>query len=104
MSEPAFTHGDNFREYYGWVTGADPAAPGATTPAPAEAAAVARRIERSQKRVDIAMPGTNAIIAGAILNLVDFRPQLSGRYKILVVRHSLSRDGWITTLTCEGAA
>ena len=86
----------NFREHYGWVT----------TPEEGKAAAktTARRIERSKKRVEISMPGTLEIVSGMVINLADFRPQISGRYKVLVVRQSVSRSAWTTSITCEGAA
>jgi uncharacterized protein len=86
---------DNFREFYGWVT----------TPDEAKAAAKSsgRRIERAKKTVELTMPGTLAIPAGAIVSLAGFRPDISGRYKAVIVRQSLSRAGWVTSISCEGA-
>lgn len=86
---------ENFRDFYGWVTSQDEAK--------AAAKSSARRIERSKKILELTMPGTLAIPAGAIVNLEGFRPDISGRYKAVVVRQSLSRSGWVTSISCEGA-
>lgn len=87
---------ENFREIYGWFSGDDEAK--------ATAKAAASRIDRSKKKLELAMPGTLDVVAGAIITLEDFRPQVNGRYKIVEVRHSISRSGWLTSVTCEGAA
>lgn len=92
---------DNFREVYGWVSGADPAA--AKVEAESTAKAAASRIERSKKKLELSMPGTLAVVAGAIINLSGFRPQVNGRFKIVEVRHSIDRGGWLTAATCEAA-
>ena len=91
MSDPA--PDANFRQVYGWVTTPDEVVK-----------PMAARIERSKKRVEITMPGSVEPIAGAVLNLAGFRPAMNGRWKILIVRHSVSRSGWVTTLNCEGAS
>ena len=87
---------ENFRAHYAYVT----------TPDEAKVAAQsqAKRIERSKKGVEITLPGTTGIVAGAILNLSGFRQGLSGRYKVVAVKHSLSRSGWTTTISGTGAA
>jgi phage protein D len=86
---------DNFREVYGYATTPDEAKASAKTQA--------KRIERSKKSVELTMPGTNAIIAGMHINLAGFRQGISGRYKVVTVRHTVSRSGWTTSITGEGA-
>lgn len=86
---------DNFREVYGWATTPDEAK--------AKAKTQAKRIERSKKQVELTMPGNSAIVAGMHVNLTNFRQGISGRYKVITVRHSLSRSGWTTSITGEGA-
>ncbi len=86
---------DNFREVYGYVTTMDEAKAAAKTQA--------KRIERSKKAVEITMPGNTAIVAGMHVNLAGFRSGISGRYKVVTVRHSVSRSGFTTTITGEAA-
>ena len=86
---------DNFREVYGYATTLGEAESSAKTQA--------KRIERAKKSVEITMPGTNAIIAGMHVNLAGFREGISGRYKIVTVRQTISRAGWTTSITGEGA-
>lgn len=86
---------DNFREVYGYVTTMDEAKASAKTQA--------KRIERSKKAVEITMPGNTGIVAGMHVNLAGFRSGISGRYKVVTVRHSLSRSGFTTTITGEAA-
>lgn len=86
---------DNFREVYGFATTMDEAK--------AKAKNAAKRIERSKKQVDISMPGNVSIVAGMHINLTGFRPGVSGRYKVISVRHSLSRSGFTTSISAEGA-
>lgn len=86
---------DNFREVYGWATTPDEAAAAAKT--------TAKRIERSKKQVELTMPGTVSVVAGMKITLAEFRPGVSGDYKVVSVRNSLSRNGWLTYVTCEGA-
>lgn len=86
---------DNFREVYGW----------ATTPEQAKAAAKtsAKRIERAKASVDLTMPGTNAIVAGAHINLTGFRGGINGKWKVISVSHTISRSGWQTVISGEAA-
>ena len=63
----------------------------------------AKRIARAKKAVEITMPGNTAIVAGMHVNLAEFRSGISGRYKVVTVRHSLSRSGFTTTITGEAA-
>jgi phage protein D len=86
---------DNFREVYGWASTMDEAK--------AQAKTFAKRIERAKKQVEIKMPGNVTIVAGMHINLTGFRPGVSGKYKVISVRHTLSRSGWVTSLTGEGA-
>lgn len=86
---------DNFRSVYEWATTKDEAK--------AAAKSQAKRIERSKKSVTLTMPGTLSVVAGAYLNLSGFRPGMSGSYKAVSVTQSLSRSGWVTKVTAEGA-
>lgn len=86
---------DNFREVYGWATTEDEAK--------AKAKAQAERIERGKRKVEVTMPGNASIVAGMHVTLERFRPGMSGRYKIVTVRHSVTRSAWTTTITGEGA-
>ena len=86
---------DNFRSVYEWATTKDEAK--------AAAKSQAKRIERSKKKLDATMPGTLSIVAGSVVNMAGFRDGVDGSFKIVSVRHSLSRSGWTTTLTGEGA-
>lgn len=63
----------------------------------------AKRISRSKKQIALEMPGDPMIVAGMHVNLTQFRASISGRYKVISVRHSLSRSGYTTTITGEGA-
>jgi phage protein D len=67
------------------------------------AKSTAKRIARSKKQCDLTMLGNVSLVAGMHVNLTGFRQGNSGRYKVLTVRQSLSRSGWTTSLTCEGA-
>lgn len=86
---------DNFRTVYEWATTKDEAK--------AAAKSHAKRIERAKKSVEISMPGTLSIVAGAFVNLSGFRQGVSGRFKVVSVRHSVSRSGWTTSFTAEGS-
>jgi phage protein D len=87
---------DNFRSVYEY----------ATTPDEAKAAAKsqAKRIERSKRSATFTLPGRADIVAGAVIVAAQFRDAVNGRYKVIEVRHSVTRSGWSTSLTCEGAA
>lgn len=63
----------------------------------------AKRIARSKRQVELTMPGTTAIVAGAHINLSGFRDGISGSWKVISVRHSISRNGWRTVITGEAA-
>lgn len=63
----------------------------------------ATRIERSKSGAEINMPGTLSVIAGGVVNLSGFRPGVSGKYKVVRVTHSVSRSGWATSFSAEGA-
>lgn len=86
---------DNFREVYGW----------ATTPDEAKAAAKtqAKRIERSKAALDLTLPGRVDVVAGMHLTLVGFRDGINGSWKVLTVRQTVSRSGWLTAITAEAA-
>lgn len=86
---------DNFRSVYEWATTKDEAK--------AAAKSQAKRIERAKKGLEVTMPGTLRIVAGSVVNMTGFRDGVNGRFKVVQVRHSVSRTGWSTTLTCEGA-
>lgn len=76
-----------------------------TTPETAKETAktTAKRISRSKKQITLTMPGNPLVVAGMHINLSLFRAGISGRYKAISVRHSLSRSGFTTTITGEGA-
>jgi phage protein D len=86
---------DNFREVFGW----------ATTPDEAKAAAktTAKRIERAKASIDLTLPGRIDIVAGMHLTLVGFRDGVSGKWKAVSVRHTVSRSGWLTAISGESA-
>jgi UPF0716 family protein affecting phage T7 exclusion len=84
----------NFREFYGWVSSGDEGTSAVN--------AAAKRIKRSKKSVDISMQGTLRVIAGSIVILTGFRSEINGRYKVMMVNHSITSGGWITRITCEG--
>lgn len=86
---------DNFRTVYEWARSKDEAK--------AAAKSQAKRIERSKKQVDLSMPGRLDIVAGAFVTLQGFREGVDGRIKVMTVRHSLNRGGWITTILGEGS-
>lgn len=67
------------------------------------AKSTAQRIARSKKQADLSMAGNVSIVSGMHVNLTDFRQGNSGRYKVLSVRHSLSRSGFTTSITAEAA-
>jgi phage protein D len=86
---------DNFREVYGWVTTQDEAK--------ATAKATAKRIERAKASIDLTMPGRIDIVAGMHITLVGFRDGINGKWKAKQVRHTVSRNGWLTAITGEAA-
>lgn len=86
---------DNFREVYGYATTMDEAK--------ATAKSKAKRIAYSKRGIELTMPGNVGIIAGIHINLAGFRAGVSGRYKVVTVRHSLSRAGFTTSITGEAA-
>jgi phage protein D len=86
---------DNFRSVYEWVRTEDEAK--------AAAKAKAGRIERSKRRVELSMPGRLDIVAGAFVTLSGFREGVDGRIKVVTVKHSITRSGWLTSITGEGA-
>lgn len=71
--------------------------------AKASAKSTAKRLARAKKSVEITMPGTLSIVAGMHINLSGFREGIDGAWKVVSVRHSVSRSGWTTTLSGEGA-
>lgn len=86
---------DNFREVYGWVrSGAE----GETA-----AKTAAKRIQRAKASVDLTMPGRIDVVAGMHINLVGFRDGINGKWKVVTVRHTVSRSGWLTAITGEAA-
>lgn len=86
---------DNFREVYGWATTMDEGK--------AKAKSLAKRITFSKRKVELTMPGNTGIVAGMHVTLAGFRSGISGRYKVVTVRHSVSRSGFTTSITGEGA-
>lgn len=86
---------DNFREVYGWATTKDEAKAAAKT--------TAKRIERAKASIDLTMPGRIDIVAGMHVTLVGFRDGVSGKWKIISVRHTVSRNGWLTAISGEAA-
>lgn len=86
---------DNFREVYGWVRTADEAKAAAKT--------TAKRIERSKASIDITMPGRIDVVAGMHITLAGFRDGVSGKWKVISVRHTISRSGWLTAISGEAA-
>lgn len=86
---------DNFREVYGW----------ARTPDEAKAAAktTAKRIERAKATVDLTMPGRIDLVSGMHITLTGFRDGINGKWKVVTVRHTISRNGWLTAITGESA-
>jgi phage protein D len=64
--------------------------------------ATAKRIERSKKSLDMTMAGRNDLNAGMIVELLEFRDGVTGKWKIVTVRHDVSRSGWLTNIVCEG--
>lgn len=65
--------------------------------------ATAKRIARAKKSCELSMPGNVSLVAGMHVNLAGFRDGNSGKYKLLTVRHSITRSGWTTSVTAEGA-
>jgi phage protein D len=63
----------------------------------------AKRIARNKRKLDLTLPGRADIVAGMNLTLKGFRNGISGEWKILTVRHTLSRNGWLTAITGEAA-
>jgi phage protein D len=87
---------DNFREVYAF----------ARTKGEAEVAAktAAKRIEREKASLELTMPGRIEIIAGMHLNLAGFRAGISGGWKVVTVRHTVSRSGWLSNIEAEAAS
>jgi phage protein D len=86
---------DNFRTVYEWARTKDEAK--------AAAKSQAKRIERAKKAVELAMPGSLDMVAGAVVSLSGFRQGIDGKYKIVSVTHSVTRSGWTTRISAEGA-
>ncbi len=86
---------DNFREVYGWARTQDDAKAAAKT--------AAKRIQRGKASVDITMPGRIDMVAGMHVNLEGFRDGINGKWKVITVRHTVSRSGWLTAITGEAA-
>jgi phage protein D len=86
---------DNFREVYAFARTKDEAKVAAKT--------AAKRIEREKASLELTMPGRIEIIAGMHLNLSLFRTGVSGRWKVITVRHTVSRSGWLTNIEAETA-
>ena len=86
---------DNFQANYAY----------ATTPDDAQASgkSLAKRLKRAKKSFEVTMPGTLSIVAGSTLTLSGFHSGVDSLYTVVSVRHSLSRSGWITNLSGEGA-
>lgn len=63
----------------------------------------ADRIARVGKTLDITMPGTLDVVAGGVLTVDGFRPDVDGEWQVKVVKQSISRSGWITEISCESA-
>lgn len=76
---------------------------GTADSAKAEAKSKASRIARAKKSVELTMAGNSSIVAGMHVTLSGFREGISGTYKVVTVRHSLSRSGWTTSITGEAA-
>ena len=86
---------DNFREVYAWARTPDEAKASAKT--------AAKRIERSKRQIELTLPGRIELVAGMVVNLVGFRGGVSGRWKLVSVRHTISRSGFLTAITGESA-
>ena len=86
---------DNFREIYAFAR--------SKTEAETAAKSAAKRIEREKASLDLTMPGRIEIIAGMHLNLAGFRTGIAGRWKVVTVRHTVSRSGWLTNIEAEAA-
>jgi len=71
--------------------------------AKASAKSTAKRIQRAKASLELTMPGRIEIIAGMHLNLARFRTGISGRWKVVIVRHTVSRSGWLTNVEAEAA-
>jgi uncharacterized protein len=63
----------------------------------------AARIARAKRGAEIELPGTLEIIAGSTVNLSGIRSGIDGAWKAVTVRQTLSRAGWSTSVTLEGA-
>jgi phage protein D len=86
---------DNFREVYGWARTAEEAEVKATT--------AAKRIARAKAALDLTMPGRIDIVSGMHVTLTGFRDGVNGKWKVISVRHTVSRSGWLTAITGEAA-
>lgn len=67
------------------------------------AKSTAKRVARSKRQVELSMPGRIDAVAGMHITLVGFRQGISGKWKVIEVRHTLSRSGWITAIKGEAA-
>lgn len=86
---------DNFQSNYAYATTFDEAQ--------SSGKALAEKIQRSKKSFEITMPGNLDMIAGANLTLSAFPSGVNGAYKIIAVTHSISRNGWTTSVSGEAA-
>lgn len=84
-----------FNEVYQYATQAD---------AQAAVSSKAQRIARSEATLDVTMPGTLSVIAGAKVTLSGVHATADGAYVAKVVRHTLSKSGWITGVSGESSA
>jgi len=80
----------------------DPVAYASGTNAHKASKAHADRIGRIGRTLEIIMPGTLDVIAGAILTVQGFRPGIDGEWLIKSVRQQINRQGWTTQIECEG--
>jgi phage protein D len=72
------------------------------TNAQAEAKACGKRIERRGRAFELEMPGTADIMAGMNVTLYGFNDGIDGEWIAKIVRHTLNRSGWKTTIQGEG--
>jgi len=76
---------------------------GSVETAKASAKSTAKRIARSKAGIDLTMPGRLDIVAGMHVTLEGFREGIAGKWKVVTVRHTISRNGWLTARTGEQA-
>lgn len=67
------------------------------------AKSTAQRIARSKKQATLTMLGNVSLVSGMHVTLTGFRQGNSGRYKVISVRHTITRSGFTTSITTEGA-